>query len=41
MVKDYISRGINNKIIDPDGGIHSNEKQFEDIGNDRRDKVVA
>ena len=28
-VKDYISSGLHNKVIDPDGGIHSNKKQFE------------
>jgi len=36
--KDYISSRLRNKVIDPDGGIHSNKKQFENNGNDRGNK---
>ena len=39
-IKDYISSGLHNKVIDPDGGIHSNKKQFENNGNDGTNKVV-
>ena len=38
-VKDYISSGLQNKIIDPDGGIHCSKKQFEN-GNYHGNKVV-
>ena len=38
--KDYISSGQDNKIIDPDEGIHCSKKQFENNGNYRGNKVV-
>ena len=39
-VKYYISRRLHNKVIDPDEGIHSNKKQFENNGNDGGNNVV-
>ena len=39
-VKDHISSGLDNKIIDPDGGIHCSKKQVENNGNYRGNKVV-
>ena len=39
-VKDNISSGLDNKIIDPDGGTHCSKKQVENNGSYRGKKVV-